>query len=169
VSWTPAEGDQPTANLLSFNSGATLAASVMVGPESSVSLPIPPGTQGTFSVIVTPLVGATPGPPSEPLTFHIGPGGSGSACNGAPPAPVGLTGSVIAGTATVSWSAAAGATSYIVQAGSSPNASDLFNGNVGSALSVSASGLPAGFRAYVRVFAVSSCGASAPSTEVVVQ
>jgi hypothetical protein len=168
LSWAaPADGSQPTGYVLNFYSGAALVASVVVGPVTSVELPIPPGLQGTFSVIVTPLVGATPGPPSEPLTFHIGPGGS--ACNGAPPVPGELTGSVIDGTATVSWSAAAGARSYIIQAGSSSNASDLFNGNVGSTLSVSASGLPAGFRAYVRVFAVNACGASRPSSEIVVR
>jgi hypothetical protein len=166
VSWTPAEG-QATANLLSFYSGVTLVASVMIGPETSVSLPIPPGTEGTFSVIVTPLVGGTPGPPSEPLTFHIGPGDGG--CSGAPLAPGVVTGSVASGTATVSWLPAAGATSYVVQAGSSPNASDLFNGNVGNVLSVSASGLPAGFRAFVRVLAVSACGNSGASAEVLVQ
>ena len=82
-----------------------------------------------------------------------------------PAAPGGVNGSVTGGIGRVQWNAVAGATSYIVSAGSSPGASDLFNGDVGNVTSVMASGLPAGFRAFVRVLAVSSCGRSGPSVE----
>jgi len=85
-----------------------------------------------------------------------------------PAAPSGVTGSFANGIASVGWSAVPGAASYIVRAGSTPGASDLFNGNVGATTSVSAGGLPAGFRAYVRVLAVSACGTSAPSADILV-
>jgi hypothetical protein len=85
-----------------------------------------------------------------------------------PAAPSSVSGSVVNGTATVSWPAVPGATSYILRAGSTPGGSDLFNGNVGATTSVSASGLPAGFRAYVRVLAVSACGTSGPSTDILI-
>jgi hypothetical protein len=85
-----------------------------------------------------------------------------------PGVPGGVSGSVVAGTASVSWTAVPGATSYIVRAGSSPGGSDLFNGDVGATTSVSASGLPAGFRAFVRVLAVNACGTSTPSADVLI-
>jgi hypothetical protein len=44
----------------------------------------------------------------------------------------------------------------------------VFNGNVGATTSVRAGGLPAGFRAYVSVIAVSACGPGAPSTEILI-
>ena len=93
--------------------------------------------------------------------------GSSTPC-ATPAAPSGVSGSVVNGTASVSWPAVPGATSYIVRAGSTPGASDLFNGNVGPTTSVSAAGLPAGFRAYVRVLAVSACGTSAPSADILI-
>ena len=86
----------------------------------------------------------------------------------APMAPSLPNGTFTNGIAAVSWQAVGGATSYVVQAGSVPGASDLFSGNVGSATTVSASGLPPGFRAFVRVYAVSSCGISAASPEIAV-
>jgi hypothetical protein len=92
--------------------------------------------------------------------------GSSTPC--APPAAPTVTGSVTSGTATISWPAVPGATSYILRAGSTPGASDLFNGNIGATTVIGASGLPPGFRAYVRVLAVSSCGTSAPSTEILI-
>ena len=93
--------------------------------------------------------------------------GSSAPC-ATPAAPTGVNGSLLNGTASVSWAAVPGATSYIVRAGSTPGASDLFNGNVGPATAVGASGLPTGFRAFVRVLAVSACGTSAPSVEILI-
>jgi hypothetical protein len=84
-----------------------------------------------------------------------------------PTAPATVNASLISGTGTVTWSGVAGATSYLVRAGLTPGGSELFNGNVGNTTSVSASGLPAGFRAFVRVYAVNACGTSGPSAEAV--
>jgi hypothetical protein len=85
-----------------------------------------------------------------------------------PAAPSSVNGALISDTATVSWSPVPGATSYIVRAGSAPGGSDLFNGNVGNTTAVSASGLPPGFRAFVRVSAASACGTSGASAEVLI-
>ena len=103
-------------------------------------------------------------PPSNVVDVIVG---SSTPC-APPPAPTGVTGSVANGTASVSWSAVPGAASYIVRAGSTPGGSDLFNGNVGATTAVSASGLPAGFRAYVRVLAVSACGTGVPSVDILI-
>ena len=150
---------------LDFFLGGTPVASVTVGGATTAALPIPPGTAGSFTVVVTPIVGSTAGPASAPFPFTIGGGGGGGGggCTSAPAAPV-VTGSLVAGTATVTWGAVAGATSYIVSAGSTPGGTNFqAPTNVGATTSVGASGLPPGFSAWVRVVAVNACGQSAPT------
>jgi hypothetical protein len=74
-----------------------------------------------------------------------------------------VTGSIVAGTATVSWAAVPGATSNIISAGSTQGASNVAPPtNVGPNTTVSASGLPPAFSAWVRVMAVNACGQSPP-------
>lgn len=104
------------------------------------------------------------GPPSNIVDVVVG---SAAPCV-APGAPAGINGAVAGDVATVGWSPAAGATSYLLRAGSTPGGSDIFDGNVGNTAGVSASGLPPGFRAYVRVHAVNACGTSGPSAEVLI-
>ncbi len=162
VSWTGGPGGTPTSHRLDFFSGGTLVASVPVGAATNVALPIPPGTAGSFTVRVTALAGATAGPPSAAFPFTIG-GGGGGGCTSAPAAPA-VTGSLVAGNATVTWGGVPGATSYIVSAGSTPGGTNLqAPTNVGATTSVGASGLPPGFTAWVRVIAVNACGQSAPT------
>jgi hypothetical protein len=84
----------------------------------------------------------------------------------APAAPAGLTASVAGNVVTLSWSAPVGALEYIVEAGSAPSATNVFNGSVGAPATVSAPA-PAG-RYYVRVRARNAVGVSEPSAEIVV-
>ena len=166
VTWTaPSTGATPTAYRLDFFSGSTPVLSLPVAAVTSASVAIPAGVVGTFGVQVTALAEGLAGAPSNLVLFTIGVAG----CTAPPPAPSGLSGTITAGTAVVSWTASIGATSYIVQAGSTTGMADLFNANVGSTTAVSASGLPAGFRAFVRVAAVNACGASLPTADVLVQ
>jgi hypothetical protein len=159
VEWTAASTAMPTTHRLDFYSGDGLSVSVTVGAATSVMLPIPDGTVGSFSVRVTPFAGATPGPASNAFLFTVG-----GACSGPPASPL-VAGAVLAGTATVNWSAVPGATSYIIQAGSMPGAFDLFPPtSVGTSTGAGAGGLPPGFTAWVRVTAVNACGAG-PSTD----
>ena len=83
----------------------------------------------------------------------------------APAAPTGLT-STVSAVVTLRWSASVGALEYIVEAGSAPNASNIFNASVGSNTAVS-SPVPPGVY-YVRVRARNAVGVSAPSPEIVV-
>jgi hypothetical protein len=167
IAWTSGAGATPTAYRLDFFAGATTVASLTVGAVTSTSIPIPPGTTGSFTVRVTALVGATAGPGSAPFPFTLGSGGTPppppGGCTAPPAAPV-VTGSLVAGNATVTWGAVAGATFYIVSAGSTQGGTNLYPPtNVGTNTSVGASGLPAGFTAWVRVIAVNACGQSAPA------
>ncbi len=84
----------------------------------------------------------------------------------APAAPAGLTASVAGNVVTLAWSAPVGALEYIVEAGSAPNATNVLNGSVGAATTVSTPA-PAG-RYYVRVRARNAVGTSGPSSEIIV-
>jgi Matrixin len=161
VAWAMGTGAAAASHRLDFYSGGTLVATVPAGPGTSIAIPIPPGTTGTFSVQVTALIGAVASPSSTAFLFSIGAPPT-AGCS-SPPAPPVVTGSIVGGTATVSWAPSPGAMSYIVSAGSSPGATNLAPpASVGSATAVSASGLPAGFSAWVRVIAVNACGQSTP-------
>lgn len=155
VSWVIGSGVAPSSHVLRFYQDSVFVTSLTTGGAPLVRVPIPGGIAGTFTVTVTAVVGTTPGPPSAPASFTI------AECIA--PVPVtGLTGAVVAGTGTVSWNPSPGATSYAVQAGASQGGTELFDDNVGDVTSVSASGLPSGFTAWVRVIAVNACGSSAP-------
>jgi hypothetical protein len=82
------------------------------------------------------------------------------------PAPTGVAVTVVGRFVSVTWQPVTGATDYIVEAGSLPGSSDVFNSGVGSVLSVGGT-VPPG-RYYVRVRARSGAAVSAPSSEVVV-
>ena len=155
ITWTASTSGTATSHRLDFYAGIRQVLSIVVGASTSAVLPIPAGTLGTFAVTVTPLFGAAPGPTSTAFPFTI-------ACAG--PAAPNVTGAVASGTAAVAWAPVAGATSYIVQAGTSRGAANLFPPtNIGGLTSISASGLPAGFTAWVRVIAVGACGQGPPA------
>jgi hypothetical protein len=163
VAWgTPMTGAAPTAYRLDFHSGSTLVASLTVASMNSAIIPIPPGTQGTFTVTVTALTGSVPGPPAPPATFTLG----GGACSAPPATPTGLTGSFTNGTLSVQFNPVPGATNYIAGVGSTQGASNVFNGSIGNITSASASGLPPGFQAWLRISSQNACGISAPTSDI---
>jgi hypothetical protein len=162
VSWTSGAGASPTAHRLAFFQGSTQVATVNVSGAPSVGLPIPAGTQGAFAVVVTAFNGAIAGPASAPFDFTIGP-----VCT-LPAAPV-VSGGVAGGTGTASWPAVPGAIRYIVSAGTAPGGTQYQAPTSVTGTSVSASGLPAGFQAWVRVVAMNACGQAGPPTDFLVQ
>jgi len=150
VAWASGAGASPTAHRLDFFQGGAPVAAVNVGPATTVGIPIPAGVQGAFTVQVTARNGVFASPPSAPFGFTIGP-----ACT-VPAAPV-LSGTIVGGTGSVSWPAVAGATAYIVSAGTVPGGGQFVRPTRVAGTTVSASGLPAGFQAWVRVIAVNAC------------
>jgi hypothetical protein len=121
-------------------------------------VPLPPGTLGTFFVTATATNPAGAGPASEPVSFTIG-----GPCTGPPDGPV-VSGSVVAGAATVSWPQVPEAAFYILAAGTLPGGTDIYPAtDIGLTNVVTATDLPPGFAAWVRVSAVNACGQSAPT------
>lgn len=83
-----------------------------------------------------------------------------------PYAPQDVVASVNERHVLVAWKPSAGATEYLVEAGSGPGLSDFFRGSSASQTSI-AGVVPAG-RYYVRIRARNLAGVSAPSTELVI-
>lgn len=163
VDWQPGAGPPPTGHRLDFLFfGTTQVQSVVTGGASNATIPIPPGIQGTFTVQVSAFVTGVPGPPSSPFTFTIG---ETPHCTASPASPH-VSGFVLNDTAAVSWPPVPGATGYILQAGTTPGGADLVPAtNLGLATGASASGVPAGFTAWVRVTAIDACGSMAAQTD----
>lgn len=67
---------------------------------------------------------------------------------------------------TLTWQASAGAFDYVVEAGTTPGASNVVNVNVGPQRSVTSPAPPG--RYFVRVRARNTVGMSGPSNEVVI-
>ena len=160
LAWSPAVG--ATSYVLEAGTGTGRADlfSQDVGNLTTISGTAVPGRLWA-RVRARNLFGTSP--PSNEVTFVLG------GCEVPPAAPTTVTGRIIGGTATIEWSASAGATGYIFQAGTAANRSDLFNNQVGNRTSLSASGLPAGFQAYIRLIATNACGSSAPTPTLFVQ
>jgi hypothetical protein len=167
LSWSPVGGLTASEYLLEAGTAPGLSNlyNASVGAVTALSAQV---GNGTYFVRVRGrgLDGAITAPSNE-ISFLVGAAGQ-ATCSAPPTPPVGLAGSIAGTQASVQWTAGQGATSYLVQAGSAPGLSDVYYGNVGAVVSVSAEVQP-GFSAYVRVVAVNGCGQSAPSTEIFMQ
>jgi hypothetical protein len=129
-----------------------------VGAQTSLTATVP---NGRYYVSVRARTSAgSLSAPSEEVVIDV------AASPAVPPAPAGLTAAVTFNTVVLTWTASAGATDYIVEAGSVPGSANLYASSVGpqTQLTVAA---PAG-RYYVRVRARNPYGFSTPSQEVIV-
>jgi hypothetical protein len=163
IAWTSGAGPSPTTHRLDFYSGEALVTQVTTGPAPFAYLPIPPGVSGVYGVRVTAFNGAIAGSASTELDFTIGP-----SCS-VPAAPI-VFGGVAGTTATVNWLPVQGASFCLLSAGTTPGGMQhLPQTSVGSDTTASASGLPPGFLAGVRVIAVNACGQQGPATDFLVQ
>jgi len=137
-------------NLANFDTG-TLSTSL------STSVP-----NGTYFVRVHARNAFGLGPASNEVSFTVGP----QQCT-APPSPPGNLVAAVSGVAvTFSWNASAGATSYVLEAGSAPGLADLTAINVGTTTGFTASAPPGTY--YVRVRGSNACGNGGPSNEATV-
>ena len=165
VSWSaPSGGTAPTAYRLEFRVLATSAvvAAVQVGPVTTLTVTIPPGTQGGFSVTVTAIIGSTAGAPSPPAPFQIG-GGPG--CTGPPLPPAALRFTRVGALLHMEWNPSFGASEYIIEAGSFSGGRDIHVGSAGPNTTFTAS-IPVNTHAFVRVYARNACGTSLRGDEI---
>jgi hypothetical protein len=84
----------------------------------------------------------------------------------APPTPGGLTHTINGSSVQLAWQAAAGATSYVLEAGSTSGSNNLLVSDTGNVTTLGATAAPGTY--FVRIRARNACGSSAPSNEVVV-
>ena len=164
LAWiAPTSGDPVSAYIIEAGSGSGLAnlANFSTGNTATSFSATLVGT-GTYFVRVRAVGASGVGAASNEVVLIVGGG-----CV-APGAPSGLT--VVTnsgGTLVLSWTAASGSPStYIVEAGTSPGASNLANSDLGSsATTFRSTGVAAGTY-YVRIRARNACGISGPSNEL---
>ena len=157
VSWRPPSTGTPISTYIVQAGTAAGASNVFsggVGPVTSVASPV---ANGTYYIRVIAQNVAGTGPASAEVVAQVGP----------PPGPPRDAAASVAGNRlTLSWlppNTGGAVTGYVVQAGTTSGAANVFNGAVGAATSVSAP-LPAGTY-HLRVLATGPGGASAPSNE----
>jgi hypothetical protein len=157
IAWTPSgSGGPPNSYVLEAGTAAG-ASNLFNGNVGGVTQMAASVTAGTYYLRVRGVNGGGVGAASNEVALTI----TGCAL---PSTPTGLTYTLSGNLLTVRWNAAAGAVEYFLLAGSVSNANDLYNGNVGTATSISAT-VPAG-RYYIRVRGANACGVSVASPEL---
>jgi predicted phage tail protein len=160
LTWRPPALGTPTAYVIEAGSspGASNLAALDTGSTATMFTTAAP--IGMYYVRVRARVGSAVGGASNEVVVNVT-----GACV-APSTPGGLTHTVNGSAVQLSWQAAAGASSYVLEAGSTPGASSLVASDLGNVTTLGALAGPGTY--YVRVRAVNTCGPSAPSNEVVV-
>jgi hypothetical protein len=150
----------PAATSYQIDAGWTAGTTAVVAPVGNVSALQATAGAGTYYTRVRAANACgTSGPSVEvPVTLGCGPGAV---------VPGNLTLVKAGGVAAFAWLPPLGATSFRVQVGSVPGASDVADTDIGTvtSLAVPLAGVPARTY-YVRVVAVSACGVGMPSNEV---
>jgi hypothetical protein len=167
LSWAaPVGGDPPTSYQIQAGSsaGQTNIASFDTG-STATTLAIFNVPAGTYFVRVRAVNGAGASASSNEVQVVVG---AAPVCTPLS-APTGLIATINGGIVTLAWTAPTGCapSSYIIQAGSTPGASNLANFSTGStATSFTATNVGAGTY-YVRVISEGGGAVSAASTEIV--
>lgn len=165
LNWTaPATGGAPTSYLIEAGSSAGTSNFTFDTGNTLTSFGTAGVAPGVYYVRVRARNVAGSSGPSNEVIVIVG----GLGCTGPPGAPGSLTMTINGPIVTLTWTAAAGQpTTYVIEAGTAPQLTDIANvatGSVGTSLSVAA---PPGTY-FVRVRARNACGTGGPSNEIVV-
>jgi predicted phage tail protein len=162
LSWTAPAGRAPTGYVIVAGSAAGLSNLASFGTGNTATSFAASAPAGLYFVRLAASNGCGVGPTSSDVSFTLG--------MDVPGAPTDLSAIVgPGGLVTLTWNApaSAGATSYLVEAGSDRGMLNLARLSTRDASSVFHAAAPPG-RYFVRVRAVNGGGASAASNEVVV-
>jgi hypothetical protein len=155
-----------TATSYSIEAGSSTSGSNLANfstGSAATSFSTAPVPAGVYFVRVRAQNGAGAGPPSNEVVLTVGGG-----CVTAPAAVTSLIAATVGTTVTLNWLPAAGAATYVVEAGSSAGLTNMTVNDLDSAaVSYVAAGVARGTY-YVRVRGKNSCGMGAPSNEVIV-
>ena len=156
LSWLPS----PAATSYVLDIGASTGATSFSAPLGNVTQFTAVGPAGTYFARVRAVNACGSSGPSVELPLTL-------ACSPSAVVPGTLAVAVAGGVAAFSWQAPLGATSYRLQAGTTPGSANVVDTDVGAvtSLAVSLAGVPSGTY-YVRVVAISACGVGAPSNEI---
>jgi hypothetical protein len=158
LSWAPGAGTvQPVVYRLEVGS-AVGAANLAVASFSGPGVVVPNVPDGVYWVRVRAVNAAGRSSPSNEISVRVG-------CVGPPALPAGLVAVVNGASVGLAWQASAGATGYVLEAGSASSAADI--AVLPTAATTLQASAPPG-RYYVRVRALNRCGASGSSNEVAV-
>lgn len=167
LTWSaPTTGGEPTTYVLAVGSAAgwsNLGSFPTGSTQTSYSAANVPN--GTYFARVSAQNAMGMSPASNELSFTIP-----QACTNVSVAPAALQSSVSGLLVTLTWAApSVGAvpTAYSIEAGSNPGRADIAIVNTGStATTFTANAIPGSY--FVRVRALTACGASRPSEEVII-
>lgn len=164
LAWDPpAQGTLTQYRIEAASNPSFAGFSHAVLPPSQTSVTATLGNGTYYLRVVTSNIYAA-GPPSNVLSFTL-PGGGAVA----PPGPITLGGQLTTNPVSLQWSqSGGGASTYLLQAGSSPGASNVAVVPMGSATSLPPVVLPPGTSIYARIVA-SNAGGSTVSNEVLVR
>ncbi|MGE3274656.1 MAG: FG-GAP-like repeat-containing protein [Vicinamibacterales bacterium] len=161
LSWTPSSGGTPAGEYLVEVGSATGTHDLARFQVTQTALEAD-ASPGVYYTRVRGEYQGAPGPASDEVVVRVG-----TAC--VPEPPTGLTWSAAGDTVTLAWTAPAGppVASYHVEAGSRPGAADLaVFSQPGDTTRLVATAPPGTY--HVRIRALTACGTSEPTEEVVV-
>ena len=163
LTWSvPTAGDPPTSYVL--EAGTARGLSNLVNTELGSTTMFFSATNvpgGTYFVRLRSRNGAGTSAPSNEVEVIVG-----AVCTTAPGVPA-LSVEVFSRTFTLTWTAQAGATSYVLEGGSAPGQANLANFDTQSTATRYATLVDPGTY-YMRVRSKNACGRSVPSNEVVI-
>lgn len=117
---------------------------------------------GVYYVRVRAVAGVSASPPSNEIVVSVG---AAVPCSGAPAQPAGLTAAVANGVVSLTWTAPAGISSIVLEAGYTPGATNAALIVLADSARTYSTMAPAGVY-YARVRAANACGTSGASNEV---